>query len=247
MQHGYRLGCPPEVEVALVAGDQRIALTCPRDDLRKVLDRQYRTVRVRRRVDPDEPHACRADRRQRVRPDDRRTRELRTDGVGRVSELGNDDDITVAHTEQPGQQRDHLFGTNGGKYGGLIELDHGVPAAQHPHERRAKLGRAGSRGVRGSVGGGAERLLHHLWSRVNRCPDGQVDDAVGMTCRECCDGRDRVPGKVGKVAAPAPEQTQCSVSWGGSAATTGWSFSILPTFEAPPGDPSSSKKSTLTL
>ena len=36
-------------------------------------------------------------------------------------------------------------------------------------------------------------------------------------------------------------------AWGGSAATTGWSFGITPTFAAPPGDPTSSKNSTLAL
>ena len=49
-------------------------------------------------------------------------------------------------------------------------------------------------------------------------------------------------------AHPDPEQAaQCSCSCGGNAEISGWSLGIRPSFAAPPGDPRSSKNSTLAL
>ena len=53
-----------------------------------------------------------------------------------------------------------------------------------------------------------------------------------------------------RLASVIPQSFRCiysSGACGGSAATTGWSLPILPVLEAPPGEPRSSKKSTLTL
>ena len=56
-------------------------------------------------------------------------------------------------------------------------------------------------------------------------------------------GRDRIPGIVGQIADAHDGYGAC----GGSASMTGWSLWITPTLAAPPGDPTSSKNSTLAL
>src|SRR4029077_18718438 len=80
--------------------------------------------------------------------------------------------------------------------------------------------------------------------RIDGRPHGQVDGAVRVEPGFLAQRRDPVPGEGGK---PAPARHSSALMPAGSAATTGWSLPVLPVLEAPPGDPRSSKKSTLTL
>ena len=101
----------------------------------------------------------------------------------------------------------------------------------------------------------ARRLPAFTWDRIAPLrekaglhPDGAVDLSIG-TPVDPVPGflgqrRDPVPGEGGK---PARERHSSALMPAGSAATTGWSLPVLPVLEAPPGEPRSSKKSTLTL
>src|SRR5262249_996805 len=117
-------------------------------------------------------------------------------------------------------------------------------AVQPPGGRVAQLGGPRGQRVAGRVGGRRQRVLDDRWHRVDRRADRQVNGAAGEGAGLVPQRRQFVPGILrGAVGGGHP----CSaLTSGGSAATTGWSLPTLPTLDAPPGEPSSSKKSTLT-
>src|SRR5262249_12828619 len=126
------------------------------------------------------------------------------------------------------------------------------PAAQPSRGRLTQPRGAVRLGIPGAVGGRGERLARHRGNRVDGRADGQVGDPVRVSLRELLVRCQPIPREVRQRDQEIPPvsgraRTQWSSACGGSAATTGWSLSILPTFEAPPGDPSSSKNSTLAL
>ena len=86
-------------------------------------------------------------------------------------------------------------------------------------------------------------LLDDRGHRVDRGAHGQVDHAPrerpGL-------GRDRLELVPGVFREPGGEG-HSSAACGGSAATAGTSLPTLPILEAPPGEPSSSKKSALSF
>ena len=94
---------------------------------------------------------------------------------------------------------------------------------------------------------GAQGLADRRRHRVDRRPDRQVDHAVRVAAGDGRGGGQAVPRKVrqrGEAHPHADGPSRAHSPCGGSAGTGPTSRSTLPTLEAPPGDPSSSKKST---
>ena len=116
-------------------------------------------------------------------------------------------------------------------------------AGEPPGGRRTQLGGTRGQRVAGRVGGRDERVLDDRGHRVNRGAHGQVNRPAGEGAGLLRDRGELVPGVLGEPCGEGHSSAAC----GGSAATSGWSLPILPTLDAPPGEPSSSKKSTLTL
>src|SRR6185312_8713441 len=79
--------------------------------------------------------------------------------------------------------------------------------------------------------------------RIDRGADRQVDDAVRMRSGQRFGVDQGVPRELrqGRRDGPAQSPSPC----GGRSLTTCGSFSVIPTLAAPPGDPSSTKKSAL--
>ena len=88
----------------------------------------------------------------------------------------------------------------------------------------------------------SERMLHDVRDGIDGRPDGEVDDPVGVPRREGLVGREGVPREVGEV-----QRSHSSWTTGGRSLIHCGSASTLPTFDAPPGEPSSSKKSAFAL
>ncbi len=114
---------------------------------------------------------------------------------------------------------------------------------QRAGHRLPQLGRTVRGRVAGVVGGGAaERRAHDVGHRVDGGADREVDDPPGVRLGQRAVRGQRVPGEVGKG-----DRSHSSCCCGGRLLAGSTSKSDLPTFEAPPGEPSSSKKSTLAL
>ena len=195
---------------------------------------------------------CGPERGERVGRHRRRAAQRRTDLVGRVGQLGVDDQVTRAEAEVAGQRGDQLLGAD--QRQDLVQTETGdpVPALEPVDRRLPRRGPPDGDRVARGVRGVAQRLLRDLRGRVHRGADREVDDPVGVLTRPLRMGREVVPGEVGQQAgdagarqARAPfwsrEGDQWSWACGGSAATIGWSLSISPILAAPPGEPRSSK------
>ena len=136
------LGLPGALEVALVGDQDRAALAAPVDDLAQVLGRQHPPGRVGRRVQPEQRGPLRAERRQRVGGDGPGAGQRRADLVGRVGELGVDDQVSGADAEVDGERRDQLLRADHGQHLVEAEPGHTVGAGQ-PVERRPAGSRPG--------------------------------------------------------------------------------------------------------
>src|SRR5680860_1293891 len=75
------------------------------------------------------------------------------------------------------------------------------------------------------------------------------DDVVRVTAGPLGIRRQLGPGEVRQGGGDSARRPPAGQSWicGGKAAIIGWSLSITPSLAAPPGEPRSSKKSTLAL
>ena len=120
---------------------------------------------------------------------------------------------------------------------------HLVGAGQPPRVRLAQREGALGRRVAREVAAVGERAAHRPRNPVHRRADGQVDQPVRMCGGPLLQIAQLVPRIGGQPGFPADAHGQFSAI-GGSAATIGSSRWILPTRDAPPGEPSSSKKST---
>ena len=248
VQHRHRTGVPAELDVALVGHDDRLALPGPADHLGQVLGREHPARGVRRRVDPHHRDPCRTDRREGVGRHHRRADDVRTDRVGRVRQRRNDHGVRRTEAEQRGQPRHELLAPDRREHlGDGVETGHAQPPVEPIHrratQRRACRARSDSRGCstrRAARPGRAPgRGRPGSRRRGRRLRPGARGHARSLP-RSCPRGS--------RAAGPrARSAGQCSWACGGSAATNGWSFSILPSFAAPPGEPRSSKNSTLAL
>ena len=232
---------PPELGVALVAHDDGAELVGARPRGSQLVDREHATVGVAGRVQPHEARLVgplgRVVGRERTGPG-----EQRADLVGRVRRSRVHDDVALAEPEHERQQGHELLRADGRQHGCRVETRDAAATRVPRDDRLAELGRADGLRVGVRVGREGEGVAHHVGGRVDRRADGQVDDAALVRLRTLSIGRHEVPRIVGK----RPERhTQCT--WGGSAAMTGWSFGITPILAAPPGEPMSSKNSTLAL
>ena len=261
VQHRHRRrALPGHLQVALVGDQQRAALPAPRDHLAEVVDGQHPAGRVRRRVQPHQLHPLRPDRRQRVGGDGAGTGQPGADLVGRVGQRRLHHDVTRAEAEVPGQRGDQLLGADHRQHPGDVQPGHAEAAGQPVDRRLPGVRAADGERVPRRVGGRGEGPLHDLGRRVDGRADREVDEAVGVRTRTVAVRREVVPGEVrqrggNRTRRPPGCGGRRVVVAGGhsafcgkdSAATSGWSLSITPSLAAPPGEPRSSKKSTLAL
>ena len=99
VQHRDGLRLPRALEVALVGDQDRAALAAPLDDLAQMVGRQHAAGRVGRRVQPQQGRALGPERGQRVPGHRTGTGQRRADGVRRVGELGEDDQVSGPDAE----------------------------------------------------------------------------------------------------------------------------------------------------
>ena len=116
-------------------------------------------------------------------------------------------------------------------------------------DRLAQCGRSRGRRVPVRIVGGAQGGAHHIRGLIDRRPDRQVDDAVGVGTRPLAVGGEGVPGEVGQLEGHGAVSSRGQCVCGGTAATIGWSPATTPILAAPPGEPMpvSLKNSTLAL
>ena len=242
VEEGHRLRVPPQLDVALVAHDDRPRRTGPPHDLGHALRREDLARGVARGVQPDQ--RCPVDGLGLVRCHELASGEHRPDRVGRVGDPRDGHPCTGRQAQQSRQRRHELLGPDGrdDRVGGHL----GAQAAREPPRAcRAQFRPAGRGGVARCVGGRCQRRLHDLGGGIDGSADREVDDALGMEARELPVGRKDVPGEVGqRVSDPRPSGcAQCSCSCGGTLASRGASKSWAPSLAAPPGDPRSTKNS----
>ncbi len=267
VEDGDRVGLPAQLQVALVADQQRAVLPGPLDGAAQLLRVQYPAGRVGRRVHPEQAHPGAVQLVHRVVLDRLGAAQARAHLVGRVGQPRVGDLVAGAEAElgrQPGHQ---LLGADGRQDG--LRADPGADAPVQPAgDRLSQLQRAPDGRVARRVGVRGQRLLDHLGDRVHRGADGEVADAarvgqggrlvrlqlvpgedgepVGNAARRPRVARERRARAVAAHSFVATDR-QWSAFCGGRAAMNGWSRSIRPSFEAPPGEPRSSKNSTFAL
>ena len=250
VQHRDRLGVPAELPVALVRGHQRPPLPGVGHPAGQRFAVQDRPGRVGRRVQPDQGRPGVPQLGQVVGGDRRAPGQRRAHRVRRVGHGREDDQVTGPEPEQGGQPGHQLLGPDHRQRGLRGQPGRPPAAAQVPDDGGPQLRGARRERVARTVRRLGQRPLPDLRGRVDRGADGQVDDAVGMGLRPGLGPGEGVPGKVrevGRAATADRRGRHSSCSCGGSAAISGWSLSITPIFAAPPGEPRSSKKSTLAL
>ena len=248
VQHRDRRRLPGALQVALVGDQQGTALAAPVDDLAQVLGRQHPAGGVRGAVHPHQRRAARA----RARcsesvatvsaPDQRRA-----DLVGRVGELGLDDQVTRARG--PGRWA--------ARRSAPWSRPSAAPRRDRDRPRRsaapASPGRpAGSRAARSSAGSPGSRRRRPAPAGRPRASGRPGCRPRGRRCRRGARAPARRTASGGPRGSPGAVRRPSSVGrqghswfWGGSAAIIGWSLSISPILAAPPGEPRSSKKCTL--
>jgi hypothetical protein len=243
MQDGDRRGLPAHRDVALVGRHHRAAFPGPVHHLAQVPGRQDPAGGVGRRVHPHQPDPGRAGPEQAVRGQRRGPGDPGADVVRRVRQLGLEHHVTGTEPEHDRKPGDEFLGADDGQH---VLRRHGnaVVAGQPAGRRGPQPGRSPGRGVTGGVGGGRQGVADKAGHRIDRRPHGKIHGAVRMVPGFLAQRRDPVPRESGK---PAREGHSSALMPAGSAATTGWSLPVLPALEAPPGEPRSSKKSTLTL
>ena len=169
-----------------------------------------------------------------------------------------DDQVARSQAQLRGQRGDQLLGADHRQHALDTELGHAVPAGQPVDRCLPGLDPPDRGGVARRVGRRLEGTADDVRRRVDGGPDRQVDDPVGMGACLLGVRRELVPGKVGQAMRHGNRDFETalarllnhrcghsSCSWGGSAATSSWSWSISPSLAAPPGEPRSSKKWTL--
>ena len=130
-----RLGVPAELEVALVADDERRRARAPSRRSWQVLGGQHLTGRVRRRVDPEQPYPRRARASSRLSyVTGSAPASSAPDGVGRVGERRQRDRLAGADAEQRRQQRDEFLAADRRQHADAVRRPEpaGRPAGQRP-------------------------------------------------------------------------------------------------------------------
>ena len=131
-------------------------------------------------------------------------------------------------------------------------------AGQRRHRGRPKFRSAGGPGISRDRGRFSKSCPDDRRHRIDRRAHREVHDAVRVRTRDGGDLRQGVPGEHRQrlrdpqqpAVAARPRRgrgvrRQSSSPLGGRSLTTCGSFSVSPTLEAPPGEPSSAKKSAL--
>ncbi len=267
VQHRRGVGLPAQLQVALVADQQHPVLPRPLHRPAELRDGQHPPGRVGRRVQPEQPHPGRVQLGHVVVLDRLGAAQPRPDLVRRVGQARVRHLVAGAEPEV-GRQPGHQFLGAERRQDGL-RTDLGAdPAVQPAGDRLAEFQRAPDRRVPGRVGGGRQGLLDHLGDGVHRGADREVAEPARVGERRLLVRLQLVPRedreKI-RYAARRPRVSrkrrvrsvvrahssgatdQWSAFCGGRAAMNGWSFSIRPSFEAPPGEPRSSKNSTFAL
>ncbi len=237
---------PGEQRVALVGGHHGTRAPGRRHHRAQLLHAQDVPGGVRRRVEPDQAHVAAVGPggdvvgRQR-----RRSGQASADVIGGVGNLRVHDDVARAQSQQGRQPGDELLRADRRQDRGRVETGHATTSREPRRHGLPEGGGPLRRRVPRRVSGVRERPADRLRRRVDRRADRQVDDAVGVRPRPLGVGRQGVPGKVRQTGREQAHSRQTAGICGGSAAMIGWSWSISPSLAAPPGEPSTSKNSTL--
>ena len=223
-----------------------------------MVDAEHPPGRVTRRVEVDDRWDARAELGQRVRRDHLRSGQPRADLVGGVGQFRNHHRIVGAQAQKGRQPGDEFLCADHRQHGVLGQTGDAVAAGECGHRRRPQLRRAGRPGISGDRGRLCQRRPDDGRHRIDRRAHREVHDAVRMSTRDGGDLRQGVPGehrqRLGDPQQPAGAgcgrrgrgvRRQSSSPLGGRSLTTCGSFSVSPTLEAPPGEPSSAKKSAL--
>ncbi len=247
MQHRDGPGFPAQLDVALVTGDDDAAISGPAHDRPHLVHGQHPARRVGRGVQPDQGHAVR-------RAEHRfAASQQGTDLVGRICRCRYPDPVARPEPELARKLRDQFLGPDHRQNGGRLD-DHPEPARQPARRRVPQLRRAGGGRIARGVRRRRKGVLNRERGRVHRRADRQVDDAVRVCAGLVRERRKSIPGEVrqpypGVAGLPERSGRPCRPGQdspcGANVATLGGSNSSAPTFDAPPGEPSSSKKTAL--
>ncbi len=261
MQHRHGDRVESEVDVALIGCQDCPGRPRPADKLAHPRGRKHPPGRVGRRVEPGQPDWLGAGCFRIVGGHGLRPCEPRPDVVGRVGKLRKADGVAGSAAEQRREPGDEFLGADYRQHGVRVGSDP-VPAREPAGSRGTQRRRSPGQRVAGRVRCRRERCLDYGGNGVDRSADRQVSDAVRVRGGDRRRGCQPVPWKfrqprcqrrlhpAGLLISDRHGQIatgQCSAACGGSAATSGWSLPIFPVLEAPPGEPRSSKNSTLTL
>jgi hypothetical protein len=189
----HRFGIPAQADVALVGDHQSAALAGPADHLAKVVGAQHAAGGVARRIDVDERRPSRAELGQRVSEHHLCTRHPSADFVGGISEFGNNDDIVVTKAKQRRQPGDQLLSADHRQHRVGCQTGDPIPAAQRRHRGFPQRGCARGRQIAGRGAGRGQRFADQRSDRIDRRPDGQVHDAIGVRTGEHGRVGERVP------------------------------------------------------
>ena len=237
---------PAELGVALVPAHHGAHGTGGVDRAAQRRRVQHGAGGVGRRVGPHEAHPLTHLGRQRVevvRGHGLRPGQQRAHRIGGVGGLGVDDDVACTQPEQRGQPRDELLGPDRGHHGRRVQPGHPAAPGVPVDDRAAQGVRAVRRRVAVRVGGLGQGPADQRRRRIHRRSDGQVRDAVRVGGGTLTVGGERVP----RVVRQRQHGAQASAFCRGRAEMIGWSLAIMPSLAAPPGEPRSSKNSTLAL
>ena len=244
---------PAQLGIALVRGHDRAQLASPLHRGAHGLDVGDRTRGIARRVQPDQADPLQHVLRQLVQVlcgHVLRTGQLRPDVVGGVGGRGTHHDVPGAQPQQQGQPGHELLGADRGHDLLGVQSGHAATAVVPAGDGLAQRGGAVGGRVAGGVGGRGQRVLDHQRRGVHGRADRQIDGPLRVLGGDPPVRGHRLPGVLRQIQAEgAGLLSHGTQSWfcGGRAAMPGWSLPVLPRRAAPPGEPRSSKNSTLYL
>ena len=189
---------PGQRRVALVGDDDCAVGTRPGDDGTQLVLAHHVAVGVARGVQVDERSLGPALGVRRIHGDRGGAGQPGTDVVGRVGNLGHEDGVARAHTQEGGNPGDRLLRADRGDHAAAADVDH-APSLSPRKDRIAHLGSADHRRVAVRVGCIGQGLADERGRIVDGCSDAEIANSPGMLGRARFCGRQLIPGEFGQV------------------------------------------------